>query len=311
MASCLCCTKPIADEEGRYHRECVKELFGSTRVPAIAFGLAELPAQVLKTGARMSISGVQIKASVRLNADKSRLEVVAAGGTHILKPEPHQFPALPQNENLCMSMAADLDLPVPPHGLLPMADGSSCYVVARFDRAGDEKLQNETMFQILQSTEKYGGSLERIGKAIRTHATNVGLDSIDFFERVLFCFLTGNGDMHLKNWALVMRGKIIALAPCYDLVCSKIYLTRETESALTIAGKNDKLKRSDFETLAKNLGIDAKALENIFEKFHGAQARLREAVGRSELPIHLKRDFDDVIKARYNRLYAGSQDHRE
>ena len=305
MASCLCCAKPIAGEEGRYHRKCIKRLFGSTRVPVIPFGLADLPAQVLKTGARMSISGVQIKASVRLDAGKSLLEVVAVGGTHILKPEPQQFPALPQNENLCMGLAADLGLPVPAHGLFPMADGSLCYLVARFDRAGAEKLPNETMFQILQSAEKYEGSLERVGKAIRTHAADVGLDSIDFFERVLFCFLTGNDDMHLKNWALVTRGRKTALAPCYDLVCSKIYLPKEADSALTIAGKNDKLERSDFEALANSLGIDAKAVQNIFERFRLAQARLRETVDGSELPIQLKRDFDALIQARCRRLYVG------
>ncbi len=302
MASCLCCTKPIAGA-GRYHPRCLKELFGSPRVPAIPFGLADLPAQVLKTGAHMSISGVQIKASVRLDPEKTQLEVVAAGGTHVLKPEPQQFPALPQIENLCMSMAADMGLPVPAHGLFPMADGGLCYIVARFDRVKEERLQNETMFQILQATEKYAGSLERIGKAIHTHAANVGLDTIDFFERVLFCFLTGNGDMHLKNWALLVRGKKIGLAPCYDLVCSNVYLPQETDSALTLCGKNDKLERSDFATLAAQLKIDAKAAGDIFEKFRHAQEQMRETIGRAELPIHLKQKLDDVIKSRYKRLY--------
>ncbi|MFA5138874.1 MAG: HipA domain-containing protein [Elusimicrobiota bacterium] len=304
MASCLCCTGPLTAEEGRYHRRCLKELFGSARIPAIPFSPADLPAEVLKTGARMSISGVQIKASVRLDAGKTRFEVVAAGGTHILKPEPQQFPALPQNENLCMSMAADLGLPVPPHGLFPMADGALCYVVARFDRSGGEKLHNETMFQLLQAAEKYEGSLERVGGAIRAHAANVGLDSIDFFERVLFCFLTGNGDMHLKNWALLVRGREAALAPCYDLVCSRVYLPRETESALTLRGKNDELGRPDFEALAEDLRIDAKASGDVFEKFRRARERLRQRVDRSGLPVRLKRGFDDVIKTRYKRLYG-------
>ena len=307
MASCLCCTKPI-DEAGRYHSRCLKELFGSTHAPTIPFGLADLPAQVLKTGARMSISGVQIKASVRLNSEKSQLEVVAAGGTYVLKPEPQHFPALPQNENLCMSMAADLGLPVPAHGLFPMADGGLCYVVARFDRVGEERLQNETMFQILQATEKYEGSLERVGKAIRTHAVNVGLDTIAFFERVLFCFLTGNGDMHLKNWALLVCDKKVGLAPCYDLVCSKVYLPQETDSSLTLGGKNDKLRRSDFEALAAHLKIDLKAADDIFEKFRRAQEQMRATVGRAELPFHLKQKLDDVIKGRYKRLHGGGAD---
>jgi serine/threonine-protein kinase HipA len=185
-----------------------------------------------------------------------------------------------------------------------MADGGLCYVVARFDRAGEEKRQNETMFQILQASEKYEGSLERIGKAIRAHAADMGLDTIDYFERVLFCFLTGNGDMHLKNWALLVRDKKVGLAPCYDLVCSKVYLPQESDCALTLGAKKDKLKRSDFETLAAYLQIDSKAAGHSFERFRLAQEEMRKTVGRSELPSHLKQKLDDVIKARYKRLYG-------
>lgn len=111
-----------------------------------------------------------------------------------------------------MSMAAALGMPVPPHGLFPMSDGRLCYVIKRFDRTDEGgKIGKEMMFQLLGATDKYSGSLESVGKAIRAHVENVGLDAIDFFERVLFCFLTGNGDMHLKNWALLVSGKKASL----------------------------------------------------------------------------------------------------
>jgi len=110
--------------------------------------------------------------------------------------------------------------------------------------------------------------------------------------------------MHLKNWALLIREKKVGLAPCYDLVCSKIYLPQENDSALTLCGKNDQLKRSDFSAMAAGLQIDAKAAGSVFEKFRRAQEPLLETVGRSELSAPLKRKLDNVIKTRYQRIYG-------
>ncbi|MBI5210961.1 MAG: HipA domain-containing protein [Elusimicrobia bacterium] len=285
----------------------MSRLFGRALLPTIPFGRAEMPALVARDQGRMSISGVQMKLSARLDNGTGRLESVATGGTYILKPEPERYPLIPQNENLCMSMAEAVGLPVPPHGLLAMADKSLCYVVKRFDRAEDgTKIQQETVFQILGAAEKYAGSLESVGKAIRSHAANVGLDVIDFFERVLFCFLTGNGDMHLKNWALLYHGRDLALAPCYDLVCSRVYIANEEDSALALNGKKNKLARVDFEALAENLGIDPKAAANSFERLRLAQEKLREMAIGSELPFGLRRKLAGIIKARYKRLYGRS-----
>ncbi|MBI4677459.1 MAG: HipA domain-containing protein [Elusimicrobia bacterium] len=302
--SCFCCQKPL--EAGhRYHPRCLSRLFGGRLLPSIPFGRAEMPALVARAQGRMSISGVQMKLSARLDKGTGRLESAAAGGTHILKPEPERFPFIPRNENLCMNMAEEAGFPVPPHGLFAMADKSLCYVVKRFDRTDDgTKIQKETMFQILGATEKYAGSLEMVGKAIRSHVANVGLDTIDFFERVLFCFLTGNGDMHLKNWALLYHGKDLSLAPCYDLVCSRVYIPNEDDSALTVNGKKNKLTRADFSALADSLGIDPKASANSFDKLRLAQEKLREMASSSELPFGLRQKLSHIIKTRYERLYG-------
>jgi serine/threonine-protein kinase HipA len=301
---CLCCQKPL-EAAGRYHPRCLSRLFGSPRAPAIPFKAADLPAMVTKDKNRMSISGVQPKASVRVHKETWTLEAVATGGTHILKPEPEQFPQIPQNENLCMNMAEELAFRVPPHGLFEMADGKLCYVIKRFDRAEDgRRIAKETMFQILGSTDKYSGSLEEIGKMIRAHAANVGLDTVDFFERVLFCFLTGNGDMHLKNWALLGAGQEIALAPCYDLVCSRLYIKNEADTALRLNDKQNKLKPQDFAALAARLEIDSKAAANIFGKLKKAQEKLREMIVNSELRSDLRQELLSVLASRYRRLYG-------
>lgn len=301
---CLCCELPL-EESGRYHAKCLKALWGKAVTPKIPFALADLPAKVTAAEDHMSISGVQVKALIRLNKDTSEIEVAPTGSTHILKPEPNEYPGLPAMENACMTMAATLGMPVPPHGLFPMSDGRLCYIIKRFDRTDDGgKIQHETMFQLLGATDKYKGSLESVGKAIRSHVENVGLDTVDFFERALFCFLIGNGDMHLKNWAFLIHGKKPSLSPCYDLVSSRVYFDKESDSALMINAKNNKLKRSDFESLAGYLKIDPKAAANSFEKMKNAQEPLRQLAIYSEMNPTMRQDFEDVMAARFKRIFA-------
>jgi len=287
-----------------YHPKCLKGLFGKPRIPSLPFGASDIREQVVKTKARMSISGVQIKLSVRVNPDTWELETVAEGGTHILKPEPSQYPELPQNENLCMNIAGELRHSVPPHGLFSMADGSLCYLIKRFDRLDDgTKLQKESIFQIIGAEDKYLGSLEQVGKTILKYAANSGLDAIDFFERVLLCFLIGNGDMHLKNWALLtsMNGRI-AIAPCYDFVSSQIYIAEESDSALTANGKKNRLSISDFEALASVLKIDPKAVSISFRNLLGVKKRILEMCASSAVSASMRQKLTDIIESRYTRL---------
>jgi serine/threonine-protein kinase HipA len=303
VKNCLCCQKPVESGE-RYHPRCLKHLFDTTRLPPVPFGLADMPKLVIAAEGRMSISGVQPKLSVRFDARSGDMASVAVDGTHILKPESDRFEDIPQNENLCMNMAEALGMRVPPHGLFDMADGRRCYIVRRFDRdAEGGKTHKETMYQVLGSTNKYEGSLEQVGKAVRAHAANVGFDTIDFFERVLLCFVTGNGDMHMKNWALLGQGKDLSLAPCYDFVCSRLYIPNEEDSALTIDAKKNKLTRADFEALGGYLALAPKAMANAFDKLRAAQEPLRQMVIGSELRHDLRQEFAAILASRYKRLY--------
>lgn len=307
MANCLCCQGTI-EGEGRHHPRCLKKLFGTTWAPAIPFKVADMPSLVEEAKGHISISGVQMKVSVRLNKEKRELESVSAGGTHILKPEPDRFPQIPQNENLCMNIAEAMQMRVPPHGLFPMADGRLCYVVKRFDRSENgAKIPSETMFQILSATNKYTGSIELIGRALRDYTANVGLDTVDLFERVLVCFLIGNGDMHMKNWALLGAGKEIALAPVYDFVSSRLYIKDEEDSALTVHAKKNKLTRSDFEALAGNLRIDPKVMQHVFDKLARAKDTINLMVIQSELQHDLRQRLATIVSSRYSRLYGGGE----
>lgn len=308
MSQCFCCLKEISKPLDPYHPQCLKKLFGVSWVPKIPFSISDLPAQVIKLGGKMSLSGVQMKVSVRLNLEQREMVVCNLGGTYILKPEPNEFPELPQNENLCMNIAAMVGFNVPPQGLFSMSDSKYCYIVKRFDRLENgEKVQMENAAQILQLEDKYKGSLELIGKVIRRHVTNSGLDAIEFFERVLLCFLIGNGDMHLKNWSLLILGaNEINLAPCYDFVSSKIYIPNEEESALTLNGKRNHLKRKDFESLALGLEIDPKVLQNLFKKYRDSKDALLQMIEQSRLSAKRREQMKQLVLERYHKLFEDS-----
>jgi serine/threonine-protein kinase HipA len=253
-----------------YHKSCLKKLFDSEKIPIIEFKSTDIVYELSKTIGKMSISGIQIKASVKLNKKSNIIEIVKTGGTHILKPEPSEYPNLPQNENLCMNLAAIIGIETPPHGLFYMADKKLCYIIKRFDRDKDDhKIHVEDMAQLLElpSNSKYESSLEKVGKALLVFSSKPYLDLILFIERVIFCFLIGNGDMHLKNWSIIRNlENDYRLSPAYDLISSKLYLPDEDESALTLNGKRRRIKSSDFKSLSDYLSIESKSFENAINK---------------------------------------------
>ena len=303
MASCLCCHKP-AGEGPPYHAKCLRSLFGTTRAPGIPFAAEDLHRLALKAGGRMSVPGAHIKLLVRFDPETRSLEPAAEGSTHLLKPESRKAPELPANENLCMSIAADLGLSVPPHGLFRMADGRLCYVVRRFDRAPDgARLHVETLFQLLGTESKHKGSIEDAGRALRAHARNVGLDVLELFERVLLSFLLGNGEMHMRDMALLLRPDgSTALAPCVGLACTKMYVPAQEDSALTVNGKRTKLSPEDFRALAASLRIPPKAAENSLRRLGEARRRIQALCGESQLTHLMRQKLAYVLDSRYRRL---------
>ena len=303
--NCFSCQKEIK-QGGEYHGKCLRELFGTAYAPAIPFGIADLPSRVSQAAGKMSISGVQIKASVKLEPRGRQVEIAAEGGTHILKPEPAEYPELPQNENLVMNMAGELKLPVPPHGLFRMSDGKLCYIIKRFDRLpGGKKVHKEDMAQLLQlpTEAKYNGSLEAVGSVIKAHSTDPFLELFNFYQRVLFNFAIGNGDMHLKNWSLLTpeTGEI-RLTPCYDFVSSKLYLPGESDSALPLGGKQNKLSRPDFERFAKYLELDAKAALGALGTVVEAEPKFLGMINASLLSPQRREQLAGTLSERTSRL---------
>lgn len=311
MNVCLCCGLKISDGSF-YHGICLEKLFGTKKLPSINFASTGLLSEINKNIGKMSISGAQIKTSVKLNREKNIIEIVSSGGTHILKPEPGDYPELPHNENLCMNLAEAAGMEVPPHGLFYLADKKLCYIVKRFDRDDKgNKIHVEDMAQLmsLPPDSKYEASLEKVGKIILTYSRRPYLDLAYFIERIILCFLTGNGDMHLKNWSLISNPASghtgYELSPCYDLVCSKIYLPDEDQSALTLNGKRNRILTEDLYALSEYLQMDKRSWEN-------ALIRMKELkdvfLGLVESAFYFKqRDkFKEIFTGNYENLFGGT-----
>ncbi|MCC5788366.1 MAG: type II toxin-antitoxin system HipA family toxin [Opitutales bacterium] len=203
---------------------------------------SEMVAYHAKHKLRMSLSGMQPKVSAVFSRQKGCFQIVESNGSYILKPSPQAFPGAAENEVLTMQLAKAAGIDVPHCGWLQAKDDCGVFWIERFDRWGAgnrHRIRCEDACQILEvpSSWKYAGNLEAVAGMIRQHCSNPRLQLVKFFQRILFCWVTGNGDMHLKNWSLIENGPLIELAPAYDLLNTRILIDDEEESALTLDGQ--------------------------------------------------------------------------
>jgi serine/threonine-protein kinase HipA len=204
---CLYCYQILQKHENEFHAACSKKIFGVTAPPELPYSednMHELAAQVIQTQA--AVTGVQPKLSLHLSSAEKpnlvkRFTIVGMLGGFILKPPSPHFIQLPEVEDLTMHLASIAKIKVVPHSLIRLSSGNLAYITKRIDRVKKEKLHMEDMCQLTDklTEDKYRGSYEQVGKAILKYSTTPGLDVINFFELILFSFLTGNADMHLNN----------------------------------------------------------------------------------------------------------------
>ena len=295
-----------------YHAACAKKWFGKAGIPEMPFAhtsVHELARQIVR--AQVAVTGVQPKLSLDIAKIEgtTRFTLVGLQGRYILKPQTDCYPYLPENEDLTMQLAEAIGIDTVPHVLMRMADGKLAYLARRIDRtAKGEKVAMEDFCQLSeQLTEyKYRGSHERITKIIRRFSEAPGLDIVAFWILVLFCWLTGNNDMHLKNFSLYQpHGAGFLLSPAYDLLNVAIVNPADHEElALTLNGKKSKLHRADFETAMLDSGMDKKAVENVFRKFEKVYPKWESIIHRSFIPEEMQDAYLQIVQERISRLYA-------
>lgn len=298
MPNCFFCYKDAGTEY--FHRKCCRNFFGTTQVPELELNdelLQELAYQTINE--RIAVTGVQPKLSVTLEKRKetNRLTIVGLWGEYILKPQHQHYPMMPEVEDLTMHLAGLFKIPTCKHTLLKASDGSLVYLARRFDRVNDVKIHMEDFCQLSEflTENKYKSSYERIGKLILKHCSNTGFDAVNYFELVLFCYLSGNNDMHLKNFAILHHDGIIKLSPAYDLLnASLINPADKEEMALTLNAKRNKICLNDFIQLGQRLNIPEKAIKNIFLKFSRENDKVQILIQASFLTKEMKASFTEI-----------------
>ncbi len=303
MNRCFLCGKKI-DTDVNMHKTCIKKLFGVSYIPKIDIALDEIAIKAQEMADKLSISGVQAKLSMKLDKKSKKLITAATGGEYILKPQITTYKEIPENENLCMTIADQIKIDVPAHTLLMLKDGSYAYLVKRFDRRDGNKINQEDFCQVLEKTkkEKYNGSIEQIADKLKEKSEIPNLDIQYLYERTLLSFIIGNGDAHLKNYSINYTTlDNIRLSPAYDIVSSRLVIPNEKEEfALSINGKKNKLKIEDFIAFANKLNIPQKITDNILSK----KQLFFDLINDSQLSTDYKEKLSEIVSERFSRLIA-------
>ncbi len=309
MINCLYCYQPILEGIGDFHPTCSRKIFSLPNPPELPYSesdMEHLALQVVRS--QVTVTGVQAKLSLNIaDGEKKdvpkRFTIVGLWGGYILKPPSEKFPQLPEVEDLTMHLADIAKIFVVPHSLIRLKSGNLAYITKRIDRNKGNKLAMEDMCQLTErlTEDKYHGSYEQIAKVILKHSANPVLDVVNFYEQVLFSYLTGNADMHLKNFSLIEQpGSGNVLSPAYDLVATVLVNPADDEElALTLNGKKKKIKKSDFVEAFYTAKLDTKQQENIFNKMQKAFPKWLTFIDKSFLSENFKNTLKELL---YNRI---------
>lgn len=309
--NCLCCGKPLKTDDGtRWHMACIRRFFGTATLPDIKIDEDTLTALALEnTGKGVTVPGVQKKLSLHLLSDTTspRLTLVDYPTGYILKPQVADFEALPQAEHLVMSMADATGIATVPHALI-CQNGEIAYLTKRIDRRfGKNSVELLAMEDFCQldrrlTEDKYRGSYERCAKVIRQYSSRKQLDLSELFLRLVFSYVVGNSDMHLKNFSLIEpevgSGRYV-LSAAYDLLPVNVVMPEDTEEfALAMNGKKQNLRKKDFLVFADACGIQKNAAEKMIAKVLSMKERYLFLCEESLLPDGLKQRFAALMEKR-------------
>lgn len=312
MKRCLCCYRPLHAGEIDYHPQCAKKIFGSPTAPVLPYTRKDINdlAQVIVANST-TVTGVQSKLSIDLQQDNTggpqRLTTVGLMGRYILKPQTEHYERLPEIEDLSMHLAEIARIPTVPHALIRFVDGELNYITRRIDRTDDgQKLPMEDMCQLSGklTEQKYQGSYELIAKIIEQYSSLPQLDKINYWQQVVFSWIIGNADMHLKNFSLYSprTGQYI-LSPTYDQVSTKIVMPEDTEEmALSLNGFKKKLLVYDFREAMYSTGIPEVVTKRILSDFSKFRDKWFTCIDASFISDDQKQSYKALIDSRLDVL---------
>jgi serine/threonine-protein kinase HipA len=268
---------------------------------------ADVRNQILENALRFSLAGVQLKFSVVMEvAGALTIPAQGVGGGWIIKLPSSRYHNVPENEFSMMTLADAMGMEVPEVKLVPFEQISglpdeighlegSALAIKRFDRPADGgAVHIEDFAQVFSvyPEEKYRRATYRnIAQVIWAE---IGEDGItEYIRRLVFCVLTGNADMHLKNWSLIYTdGRAAALSPSYDFVSTVPYIADDTmalkldQSASVLDFGSDRLARFAARAgLPETMVLDV--ARDTVERFHDAWRNFRP-----HLPLP-----DDIVKS--------------
>ena len=309
--NCLCCGKPLKNSsESGWHKNCIKRFFGTTVLPEIdisASNLEIIAGETVRKG--LTVPGVQKKLSLHLISDgkRPRLSLVNYPTGYILKPQVDDYRSMPESEHLVMSMADVCGITTVPHALI-QNDGTVAYITKRVDRIiqGDHvtrlAMEDFCQLDLRLVQDKYRGSYERCSKVISRYSSRPLMDQTELFLRLVFCFLTGNSDMHLKNFSLIETSEgsgDYILSPAYDLLPVNLIMPQDKEEfALPMNGRKNNLRKKDFLIFAETSGIPKEAANKMILFLLSKKRSLLSLCAESWLPDDMKEIFAELIESR-------------
>jgi len=316
---CLCCGKlinenaDIREKENGWHNKCINSFFGTSNMPIIDISEEQLEMLANDTVSKgLTVPGVQKKLSLHLsNEDDARLTIVNYPTGYILKPQTEEYDSLPEFEDLAMRLAQVVGIQTVPHALIKM-NGKYAYITKRIDRSIKEEVVSmyamEDFCQLSSrlTQDKYKGSYEGCGRIIDKYSVQPGLDMSELFIRVVFSYIIGNSDMHLKNFSLIETepgGRRYCLSEAYDMLPVNLIVPQDEEQlALTLNGKKRNIRKKDFQVFANTCGIPEKAAEKMMKKLCSLKEKYMEQCEQSYLSDVLKEKMKELIVDRINTL---------
>jgi len=299
----------VACGDKRYSDQGLKLLAsGLSQLRQLEYTAEEQRKEAYRRSSKMSIQGIQPKLSAVVNIKEQKFDIVDRNGRYILKPQHDIYPQMPENEDLTMRLAASIGLDVPVHGMIWSKDDSLTYFIKRFDRKGQkDRVPVEDFAQLagLNRDTKYNYSMEEVVKLVNKHCTFPAIEKVKLFKLALFCFITGNEDMHLKNFSIINRNNKIELSPCYDLLNTTIELNNPSEEiALTLKGKKKNLTKQVLITYfgGERCELNDKVITQTVNTIFDAKPGWMEEIYHSFLSDEMKEKYIGVVESRLERL---------